>query len=424
VASARNDWVRVAIIWSAAGHLFALGLMARLAPRVPPDAAERSTLAWFEVSRPPGTVAPRGAMLEINPPLPGHRPQPVRGPADAYHAEEASPWPRADVDAPDPRAAGRGGQESGGPPTYTGRNDGHDELHALPWNDPRSYRLPRTDDARRPSSPEQAISDPDPGLDTANRRAERQARVGKLAPLPAPRPEVASRGRQDTAGTIAAGARLPLRPEVPPAASEVPRKGVLRPQPGKAGGEIGAVASESPRRGERGDVIDAAQASNEHDPVPFELSRPSAGGQGGRGVAGPRPGPGNSAQSPRAGAAQGGSPADLATRAAGQASTRATAQDLYMRRLYDKVRKAVKYPPELAELLEQGDVVVHFTLNRDGSVARVAITRSSGFEAMDEALRLAVLHAAPFGPVPEAIHGGRASVEITAPFAFAAPLIH
>jgi protein TonB len=141
------------------------------------------------------------------------------------------------------------------------------------------------------------------------------------------------------------------------------------------------------------------------------------------GVAGSTPGAGNSARSPRSGSGQGGSPAELPQRPGGKAATTARAQEAYIRMLKKRVHEKLVYPPELAAALEQGEVVVAFTLRSDGSVADVRISRPSGYDEFDAAAVRAVRQAAPFGPVPASVRGGRDTLRTSVPITFANPLI-
>jgi TonB family protein len=212
-------------------------------------------------------------------------------------------------------------------------------------------------------------------------------------------------------------------PEVAAVDSATPRSGAIVTGAARPWNPEGDPAIEAPRHGPTQDNVDSAQASNETHPVPFELSRPSAGGRGGEGVAGPTPGLGNSAHSPRRGRGQGGTPHAVALDPDGGLSTHARQQDAYFRKLYRKLRDSLTFPPNLAAALEQGSVVVTFTLREDGSVDNVRVVRGSGFAEFDQAAMLAVEKAAPFDRMPAATFGGRRSVEVTAPIRFANPLI-
>jgi periplasmic protein TonB len=410
------------VIWSLAVHLFVFGWALRAAPKsAAPQASPRSRTVEFVAQlgspRAPAGMVAAGQLLaprELGPDAPT-----VPGPADAWQRDSASPWPNADIDTPDERAAARGGGQTGGTPSWTGRNDRDQELHAQPWNDPDTYRLEHHADARQRRSPESILRESSPDVDNAHRDRRRKALVGERAPAPQPDqgdPRPRDPGEGPLAGSPA--------PPVDDRTSQKTRPGAIVTHEGRPAAKEGAEATDAPREhGPRSDNANAAQASNEPHPIPLELSRPSSGGLTGEGVAGPTPGGGNSAQAPRAGTGQGGSPADLAQRPGGQASTRARAQEAYLKRLYKRVQDHLVYPPELAASLEQGEVVVKITLRTDGTVVDVRVSRPSGYKEFDEAAVRAVRKAAPFDPVPPLLRGGRDAVPLDAPITFANPII-
>jgi protein TonB len=414
------------VLWSVAAHLVLFGVGVRGSLGVAAVSRPRPATTVVEFTAALGTpMAPVGIPAtgkKVEPTEYGPPAATIPGPADAWTRDHASPWARADVDTPDERAAARGGRGSGGTPSWTGRNDVDQELHAQPWNDPDSYRLARHRDFDKRRSPESIVRETAPDVDNAHREKARHARDGERAPLPQP----------DQGATTAA--------EVPPDDDGDPRPGSPAPpadmkvsqqdQPGAivtlAGRPVakeGEAATEAAVHGDPSDDVNAAQASNEPHPIPLELSRPSAGGTTGTGVAGPSPGAGNSARSPRSGSGQGGSPSDLAERPGGKASTTARAQEAYLRRLYKRVRDNLVYPPDLAASLEQGEVVVSFTLRADGSIADVRVSRASGYRQFDDAAAAAVRRSAPFPPLPATMTGGRSSLAVDAPITFANPII-
>jgi protein TonB len=306
------------------------------------------------------------------------------GPADFIAASASSPFPRADVDAPDREAARRGGGAAGATPSWTGRED-REELRAQPWSHPSEYRLPRRRTARERATTEARARTPRPGLDASHRDRARRAGASPSA-----------------SGTARAAA------------------GAADPTPARPFVAAGAMATDAHRaREERArDDVATAQASDERHPRPFDLGRPRAGGRD-EGVAGAHEDDGHARADRGAGA--GGSPLDVRA-GAGQPSTRARLQDDYFRRLHARVLERVRWPRELAVALEQGEVVVAFTLRRDGSVAAVRVARPSGFTALDEAVLAAIREASPFGPVPESIAAGR-EVRVSAPFLFENPIL-
>jgi protein TonB len=334
-----------------------------------------------------------GALLLVpadrRPRLPAPIPVSVVAPADsagvvvpvgwASHpaAASSSPAPRADVDVPDGRAAALGGGAAGATPSWTGRHD-REELRAQPWNDPAGYRLPRARSDRERATTEALVRLREPGLGVE--KAPRSGELGPRAAGPAARAEV--RGARPL---VAAG----------PPAVEAARHGAVR------------------------DDAAAVQASDERHPEAFDLTTARAGGAE-SGVAGrERPG---GASAVEHGRGDGGTPLDVPL-GHGQPATRAHLGDDYFRFLYARVLARVTWPRELAVALEQGEVVVTFTLNRDGSVADVRVSRSSGFSAFDDAVVAAIRSASPFGPVPRTLADGAAGLRVSAPFVFDNPLI-
>jgi protein TonB len=416
-----------AVLWSLAAHLvcFAWGLrsapaaaIAALAPRA------RGTVEFTAELNTPSAPVGRPAQGQLQPPTEAGPPAPtLPGPADAFSRDLATPWARADVDTPDPRAAARGGRQSGGTPSWTGRNDLDQELHAQPWNDPDTYRLERHRDAGKRRSPESIVRESAPDVDNAHRDRERRALAGEQTAAPQP-----DQGDPSAARLPAEAEGAEPRPgsPAPPAdtrVSQLTEDGAIVTHEGRPVAKEGAQATEATVHGARSDNTDAAQASNEPHPIPLELTRPSAGGLGGTGVAGPSPGAGNSARSPRSGAGQGGTPSDIPERAGGKASTTARAQEAYLRRLHKRVNENLVFPPDLAASLEQGELVVSFTLRRDGSVADIRISRPSGYKQFDEAASAAVRRSAPFPPLPAVMTGGSQALNVEVPITFANPLI-
>lgn len=93
---------------------------------------------------------------------------------------------------------------------------------------------------------------------------------------------------------------------------------------------------------------------------------------------------------------------------------------LYFRRVHAKIQPLWSFPKSLEVLLEQGDVIVEFTILSDGQIRDLRIRKSSGFPHFDQNVVAAVLKAAPFGPIPP---GLGPSVKVIAPFEFQNPLV-
>jgi TonB family protein len=92
----------------------------------------------------------------------------------------------------------------------------------------------------------------------------------------------------------------------------------------------------------------------------------------------------------------------------------------YFRKIYRKVNPLWLFPKRLQIQMEQGDVLVQFTILSDGQVANAKIRKSSGYPEFDENVLVAIRKAAPFGPIPTGL-GKR--LKILAPFEFSNPMV-
>jgi TonB family protein len=63
------------------------------------------------------------------------------------------------------------------------------------------------------------------------------------------------------------------------------------------------------------------------------------------------------------------------------------------------VARALRFPPRLALLLEQGETIVAFTIGPNGHLeGGIRLLKSAGFEEFDAEAKAAVSRAAPFPP--------------------------
>lgn len=92
----------------------------------------------------------------------------------------------------------------------------------------------------------------------------------------------------------------------------------------------------------------------------------------------------------------------------------------YFRKIYQKVNPLWLFPKRLQIQMEQGDVLVQFTILSDGQVANAKIRKSSGYPEFDENVLVAIRKAAPFGPIPTGL-GKR--LKVLAPFEFSNPMV-
>ncbi len=91
----------------------------------------------------------------------------------------------------------------------------------------------------------------------------------------------------------------------------------------------------------------------------------------------------------------------------------------YLGRLKYRIQQAWSYPEEAQSLGLVGELLLVFTVNKDGSLLNLRLVHSSGFPVLDnEALR-AVRAAAPFDPIPAEM--GSEAWNIRATFAYLGP---
>lgn len=73
----------------------------------------------------------------------------------------------------------------------------------------------------------------------------------------------------------------------------------------------------------------------------------------------------------------------------------------YKTRLKEKIEGIWKYPREAAEKGIYGDLVIQFTILKDGSLGAIELIRTSGYKMLDDAALEALRDAAPFWPLPK-----------------------
>ena len=346
------------------------------------------------------------------------------GPADLASAESTHPVPGAAIDVPGARpAAAGGGAVHGGVPGATGRLD-PTELKSQLWNDPHRYQLARQRDASRASTPESLTRRPDPAFDA--RDSLPRARTGSPTPHPGDPARTSAGADRSSAEDLDLRRWRDADPvfDSPPAGQALARADGST-QSGRARPLVdrGQRAVDTQRSGRARDNTSARQASDARDPMPIELSRPSAGtGQEPAGVRGAVRRPGASPRSARSGTGTAQTRADVPP-GPGRPATRATRQDPYFHRMYQRIDAEVRFPHQRALALDQGQVIVTFILHADGAIDRPVVIRSSGFADFDRELLRALEAAAPFGPVPRALLGRSNRLVVTAPYWFKSPLI-
>ncbi|MGD9655962.1 MAG: TonB family protein [Sulfuricurvum sp.] len=87
-------------------------------------------------------------------------------------------------------------------------------------------------------------------------------------------------------------------------------------------------------------------------------------------------------------------------------------EDNHLGEIRSILAERLKYPKNARRLNQQGEVSVTFTLSQNGEVSQIAITKSSGFDLLDEAARTLITAASPEFPKPSK------SVRITVPISY------
>jgi protein TonB len=164
------------------------------------------------------------------------------------------------------------------------------------------------------------------------------------------------------------------------------------------------------------DRVDTPLVSDVLAPDPIEMTRPASPGLGrtatGNGALGYAPEARGAAPVPAG--APGLPRGDLVP------STYQRQYDLYVSRVKEKVDPLWEFPRDLALRLEQGDLLVSFTIQRDGRLKDLRLIKRSGFPAFDKNVLSAIKKAAPFDPLPPTFGP---ELHVTAPFAGGSPAI-
>ena len=73
----------------------------------------------------------------------------------------------------------------------------------------------------------------------------------------------------------------------------------------------------------------------------------------------------------------------------------------YMRKLKQKIEGIWEYPPDAARKGLYGDLIIHFTIRKDGRLGAVELIRTSGYKMLDDAAIKALKDGEPYWPIPE-----------------------
>ncbi len=249
------------------------------------------------------------------------------------------------------------------------------------------------------------------GRGNSERRSRARARVSAAGPKAARGAQPKARGGAmalDGSGKLARRDGQSERRRRVERMTKLPLEGMLAPRQARPRVDKGIAASETRRR--RHDVVDdrdRRQASSERRPDLLDMARAS-----GKGKAKGR------ARGSRAG--RRGSPVGRRRGVARWLNTRDRRYVAYFQRIHAKIQPLWRFPKTLEIRMEQGDVLVEFTLRSDGTLSHLGVRRGSGYAAFDANALRAVQKAAPFPSVPA---GLSAPLTILAPFEFSNPLI-
>jgi protein TonB len=73
----------------------------------------------------------------------------------------------------------------------------------------------------------------------------------------------------------------------------------------------------------------------------------------------------------------------------------------YLRRLKERIESIWIYPPDAATRGIYGDLVIKFTIKKNGSLGAAELVRTSGYKNLDDAALRALKEAEPFWPLPD-----------------------
>jgi TonB family protein len=85
----------------------------------------------------------------------------------------------------------------------------------------------------------------------------------------------------------------------------------------------------------------------------------------------------------------------------------------YAQAIKERIAGQWKYPQEARKKKLEGRLVALFSLDREGALTRMDITKSSGHEVLDREAERAVRSAAPFPPFPSTIMVSRLNINVS-----------
>ncbi len=82
----------------------------------------------------------------------------------------------------------------------------------------------------------------------------------------------------------------------------------------------------------------------------------------------------------------------------------------YTLKLKNKIEYIWRYPQAAAERGIQGDLLLNFTIQKDGHVSEVKVVSTSGYEILDQEAVRAIKEASPFAPLPDSWNEDRITI--------------
>ena len=84
----------------------------------------------------------------------------------------------------------------------------------------------------------------------------------------------------------------------------------------------------------------------------------------------------------------------------------------YAQAIKERIAGQWKYPQEARKKNLEGRLVALFSLNREGTLTRLDITKTSGHEVLDREAERAIRNAAPFPPFPSTVTVNRLNINV------------
>jgi TonB family protein len=85
----------------------------------------------------------------------------------------------------------------------------------------------------------------------------------------------------------------------------------------------------------------------------------------------------------------------------------------YAQAIKERIAGQWKYPQEARKKKLEGRLVALFSLNREGALTRMEITKSSGHDVLDREAERAIQSAAPFPPFPSTVTVSRLNINVS-----------